>query len=379
MMIETVSSSTTFQGAGFNIGQSSLGGTVKTDTLVPAELLRALFAKTKRDTVNEGLRDPDFSISFDSFQLSFGFEVVDLRWALDSSEIVLVLNHAGLILVSATLIGYWSKNEVPTFHLNEVSLNLVEKPNQPLSVFVASTLWAILGLGLPVGIDIPLLEYHLSTSFEIPVGQVQTLLEERHLAERLLVISSVSGAMFLIPTGYIDAADVESIAFCYHAIVDREFDWRANTLTLFIPPRSEYSSMLPDTDRKFDLKYPSTHERRTIFGQALNLGQFWVEAKAARVVNYESVMRQMQLQRAEPVEVVIEPDDAKLRFKAIDTPRFNASRFPEELNTLRGVSEKIQDILLTKYFRLFSATVDGLNSDQIEAITRRPSRIDPHK
>lgn len=319
----------------------------------------------------------DFEIRIETFDIFFKFKIDDIQWSLDKNEIVFKLNHANHLFVEVKLNGSWGTDPEQTFHLEDFSLNLEKELDTPLSVFVASSFRAMLALSNKVHIRIPSLQYDIWSSFELPIAAIQKLLEMRQIAERLMVIETVFNTRLFLPPNDIKAADVEAIAFSYHALVEREFDWRAKDITFFPTASEEYQYFVPEKDEVFKLRFPTQNQEKTIFGKAINLGQFYIEIRRARIANYEKAQKEMLSLNQKPVEMVIHPEDAKIRYVAINTPQFDWRRWPVEVQMLIVLKSKLTDILLERYFKAVSSTLEGLSEAEIAEVTKRPKGIVP--
>lgn len=316
------------------------------------------------------------AVSSEDFAFDLEFQIVGVNWNIKENTIRFRLDHGGLFAVSLGLIGEWTTALNPEFELKQCTFNIEQKPNTSIGILVTNTLWAVFGSGASVKFDLSDLEYFFSVRFQLPVTQLRSLFEERKLAEQLLVIESVFATSFQIPD-HIPAADVETIAFCYKALTQRTFDMPARNL-VFLPLAEEESwTYLPKENTSFRLRYPTTLEQKSLFGQIIPIGQFWVIVDEARVENYDAVVKQMQTLNGEPVPVRISVGKARITYEAILAPKFDPQSFSPKLYALLNLEDKLVDNLTKDYFEAFAATVEGLNGEQIREITSRPGDIVP--
>jgi len=317
--------------------------------------------------------DFDFKIGFSDFNCNFNLEIVDIHWSLSSNEIVLYLDLDGKLTVKAILDGYWKEGTEPTFQLESFGMKLDKKQETPISMFLSSTLWAMLGLSPKFRVRIPQLNYDLTTSFELSVNEVSKLLQERQIAYRLLVIESATGIKLPFPQGYIHGEDIGNIAFCYHAIVDREFDWFLNPTTIPWTANEESFSWLPETDKPTSLIFGPEVFLESIFGVEIPLGVLTAKIEKADIDNYEEVRENLSKLDNSIVEVKLRSLNGMNRIIAVRVPTLTPNPWSLELQKLIDLDGKLDSIVLDKYFALAALTLEGLTEEQKEAILERPN------
>lgn len=316
------------------------------------------------------------AVTSEDFEFDLEFRVVDVKWSIQDNTIRFLLDHDGLFGVSLGLIGEWSTAVNPEFELKQCTFNIEQKPTTSIGILVTNTLWAVFGSGASVKFDLADLKYFFSVRFQLPVSQLQSLFEERKLAEQLIAIESVFSTRFQIPD-HIPAADVETIAFCYKAITRRTFNMPARRLVLLPPAEEDSWTYLPKENTSYRLRYPTMLVQRSLFGQIIPIGQFWVIVDDAKVENYDAVVGQMQTLNGEPVPVRISVGRARITYEAILAPKFDPQSFSPKLRALLNLEDKLVDNLTKDYFEAFAATVEGLSGEQIREITSRPKDIVP--
>ncbi|MDQ3132981.1 MAG: hypothetical protein M3Q99_19800, partial [Acidobacteriota bacterium] len=144
-----------------------------------------------------------FEIGLSDFNYDFNLDVVDLDWNPSSSSIALYLSLDEKLIVKAILEGYWEHNEESTFKLESFGLKLEKKQEIPISIFLSSTLWSMLGLSSNFRIHIPKINYDFNTSFTLSFKEIGRLLQERQIAYRLMVIEQALRISLPFPNGYI--------------------------------------------------------------------------------------------------------------------------------------------------------------------------------
>ncbi len=131
---------------------------------------------------------------------------------------------------------------------------------------------------------------------------------------------------------------------------------------------------MPPTNKPFPLTFPTSDEKRIIFGKLLNLGQFLIKINQAVVVNYEEARKNLIALDEKPVEVIIKSVNGKMKYTATKIiPTLPKNAFTNDIQKLIDLDEKFTLIFMDKYFDLAGATLDGLTEEQIEAITQRPT------
>lgn len=314
----------------------------------------------------------DCNISFSDFTTIFRFEIVDIVGDEFSEQIVFKLEYADKFLVHLKLNGYWELNGEPKFQLNDVDWFFEEKKNNPTSAFFLETFKAILCLSNKVKIEIPTIDYYFGVSVPLPLNKISELLQNRQLAYRLMVIEKAFQTSLPFPRRFIESEEVENIAFCYHAIVDRQFEWACDSFTLFPPTTEENLKYLPTENASYHLTFPTLNEMREIFNHELFLGQFMIDIEKAVVENYEAVKENFAEFNGQPVKVVIKSLNGKIKYTSLNAPNLPEKTWKNELQKLIDLDEKFNSIFLERYFKLAASTLESLSEEQKESITKRP-------
>ncbi len=317
--------------------------------------------------------DSDFlKLEFTDFDTNLEFEITDIEGNVESNEIVLHLTLDDKLIVKTILDGYWKKETEPTFQLESFGMKLDKKQETPISEFLSSTLWAMLGLSSKFRVHIPQLNYDLATSFELPLNETIKLLQERQIAYRLMVIETALGISLPFPAGEIKGEDVESIAFCYHAIVDREFDWFANHQTIPWIANKESLSWLPETSEPKTITYRPEPVVKSIFGVEISLGIMTGRIDKTVIDNYEEVKEKLSKLDGSIVEVKQRSVNGIIKMIAINIPQLPPKTWSKKLQKLIDLDSKLDSIVMDKYFAIVGSTLDGLTEEQKEAILERP-------
>lgn len=345
-----------------------LNSQIKTDTLVPLEYLNAI---SYRDNVENDV-GYDCVFEFENFDYKFDLQITDVEWSLESDEIYLYLTLDNLLFIKATLLGRWEGDNEKIFKLQQFNLNLERKLETPLSEFLTSTLWAMLGLSKDFRVRIPLINYDFRAGFTLPINEIKKLLQERQIAQRLIFIEAALGIFLPFPQGYIEGKDIENIAFCYHAIVDREFDWFNFGAIIPWIANEESLSWLPSSKQPFSTIFQPEVLTKEIFGVEIVLGLLTAKIENAVIDNYDEVKEKLSKLDNEIVEVKMRTLNGKSRILAIDVPIIIPEVFTLKLIKLFLLEKDLDELLLDRYFNLASSTLEGLTEEQIKIVTKRP-------
>lgn len=312
------------------------------------------------------------NISFSDFDSIFRFEIVDIVGDEFSEQIIFKLEYGDNFFVRLKLNGYWELNEQPQFQLTDVNWFFEEKKLNPTSAFLLETFKAILCLSKKVKVEIPIIDYHFKVSFPKLLSNISEMLQIRQIAYRLMVIEKAFQASLIFPKRFITGEEIENIAFCYHAVVKREFEWTCNEITLFLPATEENLKYLPTENISYHLTFPTLNECRVIFNQELFLGQFLVDIENALIENYEEVRIGFANLSGEPVKVVIKSLNGKIKYTSLGAPKLSTKAWKNEIQKMADLDEKFNSLFLERYFKLAASTLEGLSEEQKKSITERP-------
>jgi len=312
---------------------------------------------------------PSFEIEFSEFDFNFKLEIIEIQNDFSSNEITLFLKFNRNI-IKAVLNGYWKENE--GFYLQGLSLGIERQGETPTSGFLLKTLWAMFGLSSKFKIKIPDFKYEFTTSFDVPLDGASDGLSHRQIAYRLMVIEKTLRVKLPFPKGFINGEDIESIAFCYHAIVNREFEWFAILRNIPWTANRESLAWLPNTSEPESVTFRPEFVSKTIFGFDLPLGIMTGKIEKAVIDNYEEVKNNLSKLDGEIVNVEQRSVNGKIKMISLDVPSLPQNAWSKEIQKLVDLESKLDEMLLDKYFNLASSTLDGLTQEQKEAITERP-------
>jgi hypothetical protein len=324
------------------------------------------------DFVSSKKNHPRFEIAFSDFEHKFSFEIIKIDNDSNSNEIYLLLKSEDNV-IKVTLSGTDKNGE--GLIIDNYGFTVEKEGETPLSVFLLKTLLAILGLSSKINIKIPILNQEASMSFNTNLKEISALLQERQIAHRLMIIEKALGIYLPFPKKFIAGEDIQNITFCYYAIIQREFDWYCNELTVNPTATEDNQNLLPNTDSTFPLKFPTLNEERLVFGELLSLGRFIIEINQAKATNYTEAKENLLKLNGKSVEIIIKPANGIMRYVSGNTPTLPKNAFSKDIQALIDLDAKLDSMVMDKYFDLAGATLDGLTQEQIKVITERP-RLD---
>lgn len=312
------------------------------------------------------------NISFSDFAEVFSFEIVDIAGDEFSGQIIFNLEREDRFFVHLKLNGFWELENEPKFQLTDVDWSFEEKENNPTSAFVLNTFIATLCLSNKVKVEIPTIDYWFEVSVPSPLNKISEILQNRQLAYRLMVIEKAFQTSLPFPKRFIAGEEVENIAFCYHAIADRQFEWSCESFTLLPNATEDNLKYLPAENTPYHLSFPSLNEIRVIFNQQLLLGQFLIDIEKAVIENYEEVRNCFAKLNGQMVKVIIKPLNGKINYTSLNAPALAKNAWKSELQKLINLDEKLNSVFLDRYFKLAASTLEGLSDEQTDLITERP-------
>jgi hypothetical protein len=216
-------------------------------------------------------------------------------------------------------ICYDTKND-NLFKLSNFEVNPTEKP---ISVFIAKTLNLIMSL---TNVTFQIGEKKFDCEFRGSVKEITSDLQLRQIAYRIMVIERAFGLLLFLKSEYLKPEEILQINYCYHSIVDRKFEFVA--------------------DSKYDI---GENETKNIvwklFGREIDLAVQKIRIIKLGVMQVES----------------------------ITTPFLPKNAFDKDIQQLIDLEAKLVDAMFEKHITTFSNAFEGLSDKQIEVLTERPT------
>ncbi|MDQ3713262.1 MAG: hypothetical protein M3388_13730 [Acidobacteriota bacterium] len=216
----------------------------------------------------------------------------------------------------------------------------------------------MLGLSSNFRIRIPKINYDFSTSFILSFKEISRLLQERQIAYRLMVIEQALGIILPFPNGYISGDDVKSIAFCYYAIIDREFEWFANPTVIPWKSSEESLSWLPEKNEPTAITFRPEPVVKSIFGIEVPLGIMTARIDEAVIDNYEEVKEKLSNLDGSIVGVKLRSINGISRMIVLQVPELPQNTWSKELQKLVDMDSKLDSLVLKRFFKFGSLNTE---------------------
>ena len=322
----------------------------------------------KSKAIHKQKISPYFEIDFFDFETKFIFEIIEIKGELPSNEIYLYLKFNDNI-IKATLSGHWQDNE--GLYINDFGFNVEKQGETPTSGFLIKTLWAMLGLSSKVKIQIPDLKQKAIMSFSTNLNTISELLQIRQIAYRLMVIEKAFKIKLPFPP-FIEGEDVENIAYCYHSVVSRNFEWFCHPAIVTWYATPEYFSLIPEENTRFPIQYGPEPLEKEIFGYRIKLGLQIEKVEEYILDNFDEVKNNLSKLDGREVLVQARSKNGVMQIESITTPHLPKNAFSHEIQKLIELEEKLDSIVLDKYFSIVASSLEGLTEAQKEAVLERP-------
>jgi hypothetical protein len=323
----------------------------------------------KSEFIRKQKKFPRFEIEFVDFEHKFSFEIIKIEGDLPSNEIFLYLKF-GDNIIRVILSGDWKDDE--GLFITDFDFGVEKEVRTPTSVFLLKTLWIMFGLSEKVKIQIPELKQEATMTFPTDFDAISELMQIRKIAYRLMVIEKTFRIGFPFPQ-FIDGKDVENIAYCYHSIVDRKFEWYCKAAIVPWTASPTYLSILPEKNMPFPIQYGNEPIEKEILGVRIDLGLQSGKIEEAILDNFDEV--KTALSRLDGSEVLAQTRSKNnlVEIQSVTTPTLSKKAFSKEIWQLIVLEDKFNSMYFDKYLNSFSNAFEGLTDGQVQAITQRPT------
>ena len=229
----------------------------------------------------------------------------------------------------------------------------------------------MLGLANEVALRIPDINLDMKLRFEQSLLEISRKLQWRQLAYRLLVIEKATGLEFTLPM-QISGNEMGTIAFIYHAIIERSFDWPDETFTLLLPANKEGLDVLSDLTQPISLTFFSPRPiSKLLFGKEVLLGQEEVTIQSRRIENLNEVLQELACGDGHLVEVIIRLLDGQIHHNLPEAPRLPDNAWDSNIQSLIDLESQLDHRFAEGYHALAAATLEGLSEEEKAAVTAR--------
>jgi hypothetical protein len=252
-----------------------------------------------------------------------------------------------------------------------LSFHATEQTPQPL--FIVDTLYAMLGLGGRIGIFDPDANQHVLLSFTVQLSELSELLQRRQTYFALMVIEKASGRSFEIPE-YISGDEMSSIFFASRAIVERQFVWRVNNITLPVPANTEmlawFRNLKPSTPNapRYKMQFGPTPVRKVIFGQEILLGDETVFIEDGIIENRDEIETALARMDGRVYPIRIEPESRIGRYLFSNSPSLPAQSWDDKIQRFIELNSALSQHLTARYLARMSILMPELPPEQAYAL-----------
>lgn len=307
------------------------------------------------------------------FDLYFTTALRSLRTEDDYSEVIAeALIDPGVMAVLN--LKNQPAGEGDSLQVREVALNFEVVAPRPRAHFVAASLYAMLGLAGHVQIVLPGMNLNLGVNFSMPLSESSRLLQGRQTYFGLMVIERATGLEFEVPE-QITADDLNAVSFAYHAIVEREFVWLTNDVTVYMPAAEQYLTWArdPRSTQPNPFEFGPTPTSRTVFGQMVALGEEIVRVSDGVIQDLEKARRALTHLDGRMVPIRVRPLSRVGLYSLPNAPRLPESPWDEKIAACIALENQLNVRLATRYNELAASTLAGLTPAEADAVTTRPA------
>lgn len=255
----------------------------------------------------------------------------------------------------------------------EASLSFRSSENRAQPLFVVDTIYALLGLGGQISVLDPDAKQQVFLSFNIRLPELSEILQRREMYLALMVIEKAVGTGFEIPE-YISGEEMSSIFFASRAILERQFLWRANDITLAVPANAEmlawFRSLKPSNRDvpTHKMQFGPTPERKTIFGQEISLGARTVFIEDGIIEDYKQVDADLARFDDRVVPIRITPESRIGRYIFSNPPALPHSPWDEGIQRFVDLNSTLGQALMARHLALMALVMPELPPQQAYAL-----------
>jgi hypothetical protein len=320
-------------------------------------------------SIQKQKKSPRFEIEFADFDYKFNLEIIEIEGEFPSNELILYLRFADNV-IKVVLSGDWQDDE--GLFINNFNFGVEKQGETPTSVFLLKTLWIMFSLSANVGIEIPELNQKAMMLFSANLNAISESLQVRQIAYRLMIIEKTFKIRLPFPQ-FIDGKDVENIAYCYHSVVDRKFEWHCKSAITTWTATQTYLSLLPEQNISFPIQYGIEPIEKEIFDYRINLGLQSGKIEEAVLDNFDEVKTKLSKLDGSEVLAHVRSKNGLVQIESITTPNLSTKAFTKDIWQLIVLEEKFSSMYFDKYLNSFSDAFESLTDEQIQVMTERPT------
>ncbi len=308
-------------------------------------------------------------IAISDFDFHLSAPLIDFTPTFESGEVTLRAAVDVNVVALLTLTGEL-KRGTSLFETESFSFGVDVTKQEARALFIASTIMAMLGIAEEMEIKIAELEMGQKVTFKASLLMTSGRLEQRLLAYRLMVIEEATGKKFQLPK-FISRDDVGSIAFVYHAIVDRTFVWPNNHVFEGSVSANSAARAQVSLEKATSVKFDSIPLSRTLFGQTISLGHAAMIVEDAIVQDTEMVDRELATDDGHEIKFPVRSQSGQARYEFHEAPNFHP-QWDSRIKALVNLESELDAGLVSRYNELAASTLAGLSENEKIQITARP-------
>lgn len=246
--------------------------------------------------------------------------------------------------------------------------------NYPRSQFIGVTFMAMLGLAKEVPLSVPEIELNLNMYFNLPLGDISGMLVSRQLNHALMVIGQAAGRQLqILPTSFYDKEERDSVAFTYHAIVERSFTWPLTyPVGATIIVTDDVVDRFPADGRTFQYLGPLGPMSKSVMEESIPLGEGQIYIADAVFHDPATAKQEIARNRGGMATVSIESLSGQARYDFPEAPRLPDAPWDWKLQALIDLEPKLDARLAEAYHSLAAATLADLSEEEKARVTSRP-------
>lgn len=314
-------------------------------------------------------QDSNLSLSINAPEVNYTLEApLASSPVIDDERIIAQFVIDNNVYLGLHLVGQSIEQE-NKFKAGQFFLSYQIEEQRPRAHFVANTLMAVMGLAGKL--DLLISEPEISTRLSLVPSllEISKMLHRRQTAYRLMTIEKLTGKRFLLPTS-MSEREIETIAFVYHAIVDRSFTWPGGSLNISIPATQENASNFAKLVEPFNEPLPEQPLSETVLGQSIYLGRAVVTMEGAAIKNINEVRDQLSTRDGR--EAALEIHSRQDKYKFTEIPYSADISWEPKIQALINLEPYLDATITERYHALAAATLNGLTEEEKKEVTTFP-------
>jgi len=273
------------------------------------------------------------------------------------------------VILHVFLTGKLTKDGL--FQIETTGLKIETLKNRARFDFIASTLWAMLGISETVQIRVSEMHLNLNLKVQMELSTISEMLQRRLLAYRIMVIERATGKHFDLPP-FITPENVKGVALIYHAISSRSFAWPIGFVDYGFPATKEVRDTLVEINKLPVIKLGPHPHAEALFGQLIPIGEAFVTVKDKTIADFDRVVKELSANDEHMVRVLIRSATGQGAYDFPNAPRLPKSPWDPKIQALVDLETGLDAQLLERYNQLAAGTLANLSEEERKEITNRP-------